>query len=111
MQTPDDLKNIVRVALSAVGRGARGMVIGRDAVELVRDRFAAVARGAVTQPRWRRKWDRERCYLVGSAEALGQCAARLATDDRRRAITSGDVESAMMKLRGRMPIAGRWCPF
>ena len=111
METQHDLERIVAVALVAVERGARGMAIDRCAKQLVRDRFGAKARGAVADPRWRQTWNRERCYLVGSAEALGRCAAGLAADGRRHAITSDDVETAMLKLRGRMPIAGRWCPF
>jgi hypothetical protein len=111
MQAMQDAENVMGVTLFALGRGARGMAIDLDAVELVRDRFAPKIRRAVDRPKWRKRWNRERGYLIGNAEALGRCAARLAHDDRRPIITRGDVELAMMKLRGRIPVAGRWCPF
>ena len=111
MQPKHDVENVVGVALFALGRGAQGLAIELDAVQLVRDRFAARARGAVDRRHWRKKWNREHRYLLGNAEALGRCAARLAGEDRRELITTADVELAMLKLRGRLPVAGRWCPF
>ena len=111
MEPKHDVENVVGVALFALGRGAKGLAIDLEAVQLVRDRFTARAQGAVECRHWRKKWDREHPYLLGNAEALGRCAARLADADGRQAITLDDVELAMRKLRGRMPIAGRWCPF
>jgi histone H3/H4 len=49
-------------------------------------------------------------YLLAHAEAMGQRAARLAAQDGRAFITERDLEEAMMKVRGHMPIAGRWSP-
>jgi histone H3/H4 len=49
-------------------------------------------------------------YLLAYAEALGQRAKLLAVEDRRTVIMPEDVDAASTKLRGYMPIAGRWCP-
>jgi histone H3/H4 len=49
-------------------------------------------------------------YLIAYAEAMGQHAALLAAQDCRTVITEQDIDIAAAKLRGYMPIAGRWCP-
>jgi hypothetical protein len=111
MQAPNDLEDVLGVTLFAVGRGANGMAIDCAAVQLVRQRFGSKIQEAVEDPLWRKKWQAEHRYVLGQAEAMGECAARLAAEGRRAVITPGDVEMAMLKLRGRLPIAGRWCPF
>jgi hypothetical protein len=111
MQPRNTTENLLGVALIAIGRGAKGVRIDLPAIELIRSRFESKIRSAVADPLWRRKWDAERAYVLVQAEAMGQCAARLAAEERRAVITATDVELAMMKLRGRLPVAGRWCPF
>jgi histone H3/H4 len=107
---PEDVHNIIGAALFALGHGAKGLWINLPAIQSFRNRFADRVRNAVRQPNWRANWQRENGYLLAHAEAMGQRAARLAAQDGRAFITEQDLEEAMMKVRGRMPIAGRWSP-
>jgi hypothetical protein len=111
MRRVTDIEAVLGAALHAVGRGANGMAMEPGAVDVLRRRFGTKIQTAMEDPWWGERWQAEQCYVLVQAEAMGQCAARLAADERRAVITPGDVETAMMKLRGRLPIAGRWCPF
>jgi hypothetical protein len=111
MESQHAMEALLGATLFAVGQGARGLHIDLTAVDLIRSRFASKFRTAVEDPSWRTKWQAEHRYLLVQAEAMGQCAARLAAQERRSVITPADVEMAMLKLRGRLPVAGRWCPF
>ncbi len=111
MEPANDIDTVFGATLFAVGRGAQGMAMEPSAVEVLRQRFGPKIATAVADPLWRQRWQAEHCYVLVQAEAMGQCAARLATEERRAAITPRDVETAMLKLHGRLPIAGRWCPF
>jgi histone H3/H4 len=107
---PEDVHNIIGAALFALGHGAQGIWINLPAIQSFRRRFAERVRSAVKEPDWRAHWQRENVYLLAHAEAMGERAAELATMDGRAFITEQDIEEAMMKVRGRLPIAGRWCP-
>jgi len=103
--------------LSKAGRGAaqRTHRAGRArlepvAVECFRSQYAEMIQKALEKPGWQADWRREKVYLLAWAEAAGRRAARLAADDGRTKIVRQDVHDARMKLRGYMPIAGRWCP-
>ena|SRR6516164_5081494 len=113
--TPDasrnDIENVIGAALFAVGRGARGLWINLAAVQLLRRRFRSRVAAAVEAPDWRDRWRDEQPYLLAQAEAMGRHAARLAREEDRACITSADLERAMARLRGSLPVAGRWCPF
>lgn len=106
-----DVENVLGVALFALGHGARGHRIDLQAVEFFRRQFARKICSAVQVSDWRHKWRDEEAYLVFSAGAMGQRAARLAAEEGRAFITKQDLEVAMTKLRGHLPVAGRWCPF
>ena len=106
-----DVENILGVALFALGHGAKGLGINLQAVEFFRRQFARKICSAVQVSDWRHKWRDEEAYLVFSAGAMGQRAARLAAEEGRAFITKQDLEVAMTKLRGHLPVAGRWCPF
>lgn len=106
----EDVHNIIGAALFALGHGAKGIWINLPAIQSFRHRFADKVRLAVKQPNWRAHWHRENVYLLAHAEAIGERAAQLAAMDGRAFITEQDIEEAMMKVRGRLPIAGRWCP-
>ena len=105
-----DAEQIVGAAVTAFGRGAKSMPVAAPAVASVRRKFIPKISLAVQSPDWRTDWQRERVYLLAYAKALGQQARALAADDRRRLIMPADVDIATTKLRGYMPIAGRWCP-
>ena len=107
----DDVENVLGVALFAVGRGAQRMSIDLAAIEFLRRQFISRLRAAVTDPDWRDKWRREAPYLIAQAEALGACAARFAKQEGRSFISGCDLACAIAKVRGRLPIGGRWCPF
>jgi hypothetical protein len=86
------------------------MHVQGDAVEALRRQFAARVQAAVAQPDWSEKWQAEEGYVRRVATEMGRCAARLARDDVRMVINERDVDEAVWKLRGHLPIAGRWCP-
>jgi histone H3/H4 len=111
MDRDNIVETVLGAALFAAGRGAKGLRIDLDAVQLLRQRFQPLVRAAVDDPDWYRKWLEEQPYVVVQAEAMGRTAAQLAAQDGRVRISGRDVEIAMLKLRGRLPIAGRWCPF
>jgi histone H3/H4 len=107
---PDDLHNIIGAALFALGHGAKGIWINLPAIQKFRSQFTDKVQSALDEPNWQANWQKEKVYLLAHAEAMGQRAARLAAQDGRAFITTEDIEMAMMKVRGRMPVAGRWCP-
>jgi hypothetical protein len=107
----NDVENVIGAALFAVGRGARGLWIDLAAVQFLRRRFMPRVSAAVQAPDWRDRWRDEQPYLLAQAEALGRHAARLAKEEDRVCITSADLEVAIAKVRGNLPVAGRWCPF
>ena len=76
----------------------------------MRRKFIPKVSSALESPDWRADWRREQVYLLAYAEALGERAKAVAADDRRRIIMPADIDAATTKLRGYMPIAGRWCP-
>jgi hypothetical protein len=106
-----DIEIVLGVALFAVGRGAKGVCIDLAAVQFLRRQFMARIGPAVEAPDWRDKWRHEEAYLVAQAEALGRHAARLAKQEGRGFIAGCDVAAAIPKVRGHLPMAGRWCPF
>lgn len=107
---PDDLHNIIGAALFALGHGAKGIWINLPAIQKFRSQFTDKVQSALDEPNWQANWQKEKVYLLAHAEAMGQRAARLAAEDGRAFITTEDIEMAMMKVRGRLPVAGRWCP-
>jgi hypothetical protein len=106
----EDARTIIATALFAVARGASGMRIDLPATESVHERFLPKIRAALEKPDWPADWQREKVYLLAYAEAMGRRAARLAAEDGRTVIARQDIDAAAMKMRGYMPIAGRWCP-
>ena len=108
--SPEDVQNIMGAALFAIGHGARGVWINLRAVETLRGRFLDKIRSALQEPDWRSHWREEEVYLMAQAEAMGQRAALLAAEEGRTSITEQDVDQAMAKVRGHLPVAGRWCP-
>jgi hypothetical protein len=107
---PDDVHNIIGAALFALGHGAKGVWINLPAIQSFRSQFTDKVRSALDHPNWQSNWQKEKVYMLAHAEAMGQRAARLAAEDGRAFITKQDIETAMLKVRGRMPVAGRWCP-
>ncbi len=107
----NDIEDIFGAALFAVRRGAKGLWIDLAAVQFLRRQFVARIGPAVEAPDWRDKWRNEHPYLFAQAEALGRHAARLAKEDGRAFIAGCDVAAAIGKVRGHLPMAGRWCPF
>lgn len=105
-----DAQMIFDAALSAVARGARGAHMDASATRSVHEQFLPKVRPALEKADWRSDWQREEIYVRAFAEALGRRAAILAAQDRRTVITRQDIADAAMKMRGYMPIAGRWCP-
>jgi hypothetical protein len=105
-----DAEHIVCTAVTAFGRGAKSMVVAPPAVESVRDTFMPAIAAALERRDWRADWQREQVYLRAYAEALGQRAKALAAEDKRQIIMPADIDAATTKMRGYMPIAGRWCP-
>lgn len=105
-----DAQTIIDTALSAVARGAKGARMDESATESVHERFLREVRPALEKPDWRSDWQREKVYVRAFAEALGRRAAILAALDRRTVITGRDIDDAVMKMCGYMPVAGRWCP-
>ena len=107
--SPADAEHIVGSALSAFGQGAGNTRMAPPAVESFRKQFIRKIFLALEKPDWHDAWRREKVYLLAYAEAMGRRAAALAADEGRPFITHEDVDSATTKLRGYMPIAGRWC--
>ena len=105
-----DAEQIVCAAVSAFGKGAKSMAVAAPTVESVRRKFIPKISSALESPDWHADWRREQVYLVAYAEALGQRAKSLAAEDRRTIIMPADIDAATAKMRGYMPIAGRWCP-
>ena len=106
----EDVHNIVGAALFALGQGAKGVCINLSAVEAFRGQFSNQVRCALEEPNWRDHWQQEKVYLLAVAEEMGRKAAKLAAQERRRFITQQDLDAAMAKSRGHLPVAGRWCP-
>lgn len=103
-------EKIIDAALFAVARGARGVQLDPTAIESVRDQFLHKIRQALEESNWQAAWQRERVYMRAYAEKMGRYAAMLAAQDRRQVVTRQDIDGAALKMRGYMPIAGRWCP-
>jgi hypothetical protein len=110
METEKGVECVLSEAVRAFRRGTRRMHVQGDAVEALRRQFAARVQAAVAQPDWPEKWQDEGPYLRGFATEMGRCAARLARYDVRTVINQRDVDEAVWKLRGHLPVAGRWCP-
>jgi hypothetical protein len=106
----DDLQNVLGAALFALGTGARGARIDLPAIETFRLRFRDQIRKALTDDNWRTNWRQEEAYLLAQVAAVGKHAARLAAEEGRGWITKDDLELALGKVRGHLPLAGRWCP-
>ena len=109
--SPSDAEHIVGAALDAFGHGAGNVRVAPAAIESFRKQFIRKIFLALEEPDWHENWRREKVYLLAYAEAMGRRAAALAAAEGRPFITHQDVDSATTKLRGYMPIAGRWCPF
>ena len=101
---------IVDTTLAAVEQGARGLALDLSARLSFRAHFIPRILLALEDPDWRSAWARERPYVFAYAKAMGHRAAEWAAMDRRSVITAGDLEAASTRLRGYLPIAGRWCP-
>jgi histone H3/H4 len=108
--SPADAEHIVGAALSAFGQGAGDVRMSPPAIESFRNQFIHKICLALEKPGWQADWRREKAYLLAYAEAMGQRAAELAAEEGRPFITHQDVTFATTKLRGYMPVAGRWCP-
>ena len=106
----EDLHNMIGAALFALGTGARGVAIDLAAVETFRTRFRALMRTALRDDDWLNNWRDEEAYLLAQVAAVGKRAAQFATEEGRRRISKQDLELAMIKVRGHLPMAGRWCP-
>ncbi|SRR6266542_3274464 len=107
---PEDIENIVGAALFALGRGANRAWVTLPAIESFRRLFAEKIGAAIQDADWRSNWREEQAYLLALVEAVGGRAARCAAEDGRTFITAQDLDLAMLKVRGHLPIAGRWCP-
>jgi hypothetical protein len=105
-----DAELIVREALSAFGHGVARAPVDPAAVHTFRSHFIPKICAALEQPGWADAWRREQAYVAAYAEEMGRHAARLAADGGRAAIAPADVDDARARLRGWMPVAGRWCP-
>lgn len=101
---------IVDTALAAVEQGAKGLGLDLSARLSIRARLIPKVLSALEDPDWRSAWSREQQYVLAYATAIGQSAASWAAMDRRTVITASDIDAATTKLRGYLPIAGRWCP-
>lgn len=110
MEAEDSVECVLSQAVRAFRCGTRRMHVQADAVEALRRQFAARVQAAVAQPDWPEKWQDEEPYVRRFATEMGRCAARLARDDVRTVINQRDVDGAVWKLRGYLPVAGRWCP-
>lgn len=108
--SPAAAEQIIGAALAAFGQGAGQIGMNPTAVESFRQQFIPKICSALEQPDWHEDWQREQVYLLAFAAAMGARARILAAEDRRSEITAQDIHAATMKLRGYMPIAGRWCP-
>lgn len=106
----EDAESIVGAALFGLGRGARNVWISLPATDHFRRQFSDRICVALEEPDWHAKWCQEKVYVLAHTAAMGQRAARLAAADGRTVITKQDIETAMMKVRGHLPVAGRWCP-
>ena len=109
METEKGVECVLSEAVRAFRRGTRRMHVQGDAVEALRRQFAARVQAAV-EPDWPEKWQDEEPYVRRFATEMGRCAARLARYDVRTVINQRDVDEAVWRLRGHLPVAGRWCP-
>ena len=110
METGQGVECVLSEAVRAFRCGTRRMHVQGDALEALRRQFAARVQAAVAEPDWTEKWHAEEGYVRRVATEVGRCAARLARDDVRTVINERDVDEAVWKLRGHLPVAGRWCP-
>ena len=101
---------IADTTLAAVEQGAKGLSLDLSAKLSFHAQFIPRILLALEDPGWRSAWRRERRYVLAYAEAMGQRAAVWAGRDGRTFITASDIEAAMLKLHGYLPVAGRWCP-
>jgi hypothetical protein len=106
----DAAEQIIHTALTAFGRGAGRLSLDPPAMQSFREQFTPKVKFALERPDWQDNWRREKAYLLAYAKAMGQRARMLAADDRRSYISAHDIDVAIQKLRGYMPVAGRWCP-
>ena len=110
MDIETGVEYVLSEAVQAFRRGTRGMGLHPAAIDAFRRQFASRVYVAVALPDWRERWRDERVYVRFITTEMGRCAARLAKDDLRAFIDGSDVDTAVWKLRGHLPIAGRWCP-
>jgi histone H3/H4 len=101
---------IVERTLAVVEQSAGGLTLDLSARLSFRAQFIPRILEALEDPDWQSAWAREHLYVFAYAKAMGGRAAAWAAMDRRTFITASDIEAAMVKLRGYIPIAGRWCP-
>jgi hypothetical protein len=106
----DGAESILGVAVVAFVEGAGHVSLEASAIDCFRGQCAEIIRAAVGSPSWHAAWRREKVYLLAWAEAAGRRAAQLAVDDGRTVIAGQDVHDARIKMRGYMPVSGRWCP-
>jgi histone H3/H4 len=107
---PEDVENIMGAALFALGRGAKRAWVTLPAIEAFRRQFTEKIGAAIQDADWRSNWREEQAYLLALVEAVGLRAARSAAEDGRTFITTQDLDLAMLKVQGHLPIARRWCP-
>jgi histone H3/H4 len=107
---PADVERILREAWSAFRDGVRKTRVDAEAVEAFRSYFIPKICVALEQPDWTEAWEREKPYVVAYVEAMGRHAGKVAAADRRRVVTAHDVHESRTKMRGYLPVAGRWCP-
>jgi histone H3/H4 len=103
-------ESIVERTLAVVEQGAGGLTLDLSAKLSFRAQFIPRILQALEDPDWQSLWARERPYVFAYAKAIGDRAAEWAALDRRKFITADDIDAAMTKLRGYLPVAGRWCP-
>ena len=106
----DNTRTILGAALSAVVQGAGRVQLDPLATGAVEEQFLPKVRSALEQADWQDAWQREHVYLRAYAREMGGRAAMLAAEEKRTVVTRQDIEAAAVKMRGYMPIAGRWCP-
>jgi hypothetical protein len=105
-----DADAIIEAAWSALERGATGLRFDVSAKLSFRNRLVPKISSALEHPDWREAWRREQAYVLAYAEAMGRRAAAFAAEEGRRRLVDRDIEDATTKLRGYIPVAGRWCP-
>jgi len=90
----EDAEHLLGQMMFAIGQGAAGVHIHRQAVAKMRERYEPTTYAFVEKADWRRVWQQNSIYTLRYFEVIGRLGALYATNDGTTAITARHFEQA-----------------